>query len=94
MRFAPLSGWSQPPSRCFAIEHGVTVRLMCMAVIHRGHERSQGLRCNGSANAKRLALDGASPPAPTIRPAHEKFIATLKAEACRLCCNVGHFGAA
>jgi len=36
------------------------VRLMCMAVSQRGHERGQGSRCSSSASAKRLALDGAS----------------------------------
>ena len=46
---------------------------MCMAVSQRGHERSQGSRCNGSASAKRLALDGASSARATLRPAHEHF---------------------
>ena len=66
MKFAPLSGWSQPPSRRFATEHGVTVRLM--AVTRRGHERSQGARCTGSASAKHLALDGASFSRAPLRP--------------------------
>ncbi len=34
-----------------------------MAVPQHGRKRSQGSRCNGSASAKRLALDGASAPA-------------------------------